>query len=106
MWRGFASHTFDPLCRQQVTANGYGQLTDIVRSIAERHCGGKLLAVLEGGTGNYMAYCILRVLESLSGVKADVKDPVEGLLVRNFVTCGQKAAIDKVKAIQSAFWKL
>lgn len=103
---GFASNVFDPLCRQQLTADGYGKLTEIVRGIADRWAQGRLLAVLEGGKGNYMAYCILRVIEAMSGESTSVKDPVQDLFARDEVRPDDAAAIEAVKSVQRAYWKL
>lgn len=103
---GFASNIFDPLCRQQVTATGYGKLAEIVRGIADRHAEGRLVAVLEGGKGNYMSFCILKVIEAMNGEKTEVRDLVEGLIVRNFLTHDQNAAIENVKHILATYWKL
>ena len=103
---GFASNIFDPLCRQQLTATGYGKLAGIVRNIADRHAQGRLVAVLEGGKGNYMSFCILKVIEAMSGEQSEVPDPVDGLIVRNFLTHDQNAAIEEVKKILSPYWKL
>lgn len=103
---GFASNLFDPLCRQQITATGYGKLTEMICGIAERHAEGRLLAVLEGGKGNYMSFCILKVIEAMSGEQTDVPDLVDGLIVRNFLTHDQNAAIENVKHILSPYWKL
>lgn len=103
---GFASNVFDPLGGQQVTAKGYARMTEIVRGIADRHANGRLIAVLEGGKGNYMAFCIQKVLETMSGEHTDVKDPVEGLIAREVVTPDQAKAIGDVKAILAPYWKL
>lgn len=103
---GFASNIFDPLCRQQLTATGYGKLAKIVRDIAERHADGRLVAVLEGGKGNYMSFCILKVIEAMSGEQTEVPDLVEGLIVRNFLTHDQNAVIEEVKHILDPYWKL
>lgn len=103
---GFASNVFDPLCRQQLTATGYGRLTALVRGIAERHASGRLLAVLEGGKGNYMAFCIQKVIEAMSGESTAVDDPVAGLIARNHVTGDQNAALENVKRQLAPYWKL
>ena len=103
---GFASNIFDPLCRQQVTASGYGKLTEIVRNIAERNASGRLVAVLEGGKGNYMAFCIHKVIEAMSGETTDVPDIVKGFIVRNNLSCEQEASINNVKQILASYWKL
>lgn len=103
---GFASNIFDPLGRQQITARGYGKLTKLVCGIADRHADGRLVAVLEGGKGNYMSFCILNVLEAMSGEKTDVPDPVEGLIVRNHLTHDQNVAIENVKHLLAPHWHL
>lgn len=103
---GFASNIFDPLCRQQLTATGYGKLAKIVRDIADRHADGRLVAVLEGGKGNYMSFCILKVIEAMSGEQTEVPDLVDGLIVRNFLTHDQNAAIEEVKRILAPHWQL
>ncbi len=46
---GFDAHADDPLGGMKVTADGYAQLTRIVRQIADSHCQGRLVSVLEGG---------------------------------------------------------
>lgn len=104
---GFAANIFDPLGRQQLTARGYKKLTEIICGIADRNAGGKLIAVLEGGKGNYMAFCIHKVLEAMSGEEEiTVPDITEGLIVRNYVTHDQAEVIDNVKEILAPYWKL
>ncbi len=102
---GFASNIFDPLCRQQITANGYKKLTEIICGIAERNADNRLVAVLEGGKGNYMAFCIHKVLEAMSGEDISVPDITEGLIVRNYVSHDQNEAIENVKKVLSPYWK-
>jgi len=46
---GFDAHRDDPLAGMNVTEDGYAQMTAIVRDIAERHCEGRLVSLLEGG---------------------------------------------------------
>ena len=46
---GFDAHEDDPLGGMKVTARGYGQLTRIVKGLAETFCKGRLVSVLEGG---------------------------------------------------------
>lgn len=55
---GYAANIFDPLCRQQLTAEGYRSLTAIVQGIAGRHCDGRVIVVMEGGQGVYMLFCV------------------------------------------------
>ncbi|MBM3237125.1 hypothetical protein FJZ31_12605 [Candidatus Poribacteria bacterium] len=46
---GFDAHKDDPLGGMKVTANGFADMTSIVKEIAERCCEGRLVSVLEGG---------------------------------------------------------
>ncbi len=46
---GFDPHAADPLAQLEVTTPAFAEATRIVRDIAERHAGGRLVSVLEGG---------------------------------------------------------
>lgn len=46
---GFDTHESDPLGGMNVTENGYEQMVQILMSLAEELCGGRLVLVLEGG---------------------------------------------------------
>jgi acetoin utilization deacetylase AcuC-like enzyme len=46
---GFDAHRADPLGGLEVSTEAFGEATRIVRGIAERHAGGRVVSVLEGG---------------------------------------------------------
>jgi acetoin utilization deacetylase AcuC-like enzyme len=46
---GFDAHRSDPLAQMDLTEHSYGLLTSLVREVAERHAGGRIVSVLEGG---------------------------------------------------------
>jgi len=46
---GFDAHRDDPLGELMLTESGYGEMTRIVKVIAETHCSGRIVSVLEGG---------------------------------------------------------
>jgi acetoin utilization deacetylase AcuC-like enzyme len=46
---GFDAHEDDPLGGMKLTSRGYAELTRIAKGIAQEHCGGRLVSVLEGG---------------------------------------------------------
>ncbi|MEZ4195304.1 MAG: histone deacetylase family protein [Candidatus Paceibacterota bacterium] len=46
---GFDMHVADPLTNLRLEASDYGALTDILVSIADKHCNGRIVSVLEGG---------------------------------------------------------
>jgi acetoin utilization deacetylase AcuC-like enzyme len=73
---GFDAHERDPISRLRVTTEGYGQLTDRVRSLAER-MDAALAFVLEGGYGlEPLADSIETVHETFDG-RAPVPDDDE-----------------------------
>ena len=46
---GFDAHENDLLGGMRVTTEGFAELTRIVKQLAEEHCQGRLVSVLEGG---------------------------------------------------------
>ena len=46
---GFDGHRDDPLAGMNLTEKGYAAMTSILREAAERHCGGRIVSLLEGG---------------------------------------------------------
>ncbi len=46
---GFDAHRDDPLADMQLTDEGFRFMTRFVADMADRHCGGKVVSVLEGG---------------------------------------------------------
>ena len=64
---GFDSRAGDPLGRFLLTDDDFADLTRVMREIADKHAGGRLLSVLEGGY-------------SLTGLASGVRAHVEALL--------------------------
>ncbi|MBD3240368.1 MAG: histone deacetylase [Chitinivibrionales bacterium] len=55
---GFDSRAGDPLGTHRITDKGFGDMTAMALDLAERHCDGRLVSVLEGGynpQGNALA---------------------------------------------------
>ena len=46
---GFDSHKGDPLGQFEITSEGFGRMTRILKEIAAKHAKGRLVSVLEGG---------------------------------------------------------
>jgi acetoin utilization deacetylase AcuC-like enzyme len=46
---GFDAHVADPLAQLRLETADYGWITDQLIAVAEKHCGGRLVSVLEGG---------------------------------------------------------
>jgi acetoin utilization deacetylase AcuC-like enzyme len=46
---GFDAHSDDPLADINLTEDGFYQITRLLVEVANRHCHGRLLSILEGG---------------------------------------------------------
>ncbi|TYH93594.1 hypothetical protein ES332_A13G264300v1 [Gossypium tomentosum] len=63
---GQDSSAFDPNGRQCLTMDGYREIGRMVRRLADKHCGSRLLIVQEGGYHvTYSAYCVHATLEGV-----------------------------------------
>lgn len=95
---------FDPLGRMIVDAEGYKQMTWIMKQLAEKHCNGRLIAVHEGGYSTaYVPFCTLKIIEGLSGLDSKVTDPFPDVHKAPLYS-NQKEAIDQVIKVHSEFW--
>ena len=66
----------DPLGRMLLSAAGYRSLGTTVRALADELCGGKLVAIQEGGySPDYTALCTLAALEGITGLASGIADP-------------------------------
>ncbi len=73
---GFDAHRDDPLAGLALTAAGYGELTRIVVGIADRHAGGRLVSLLEGGYElEALAASVLEHLGALAERRASLAQP-------------------------------
>jgi acetoin utilization deacetylase AcuC-like enzyme len=46
---GFDAHEDDPLAQMRLSESGFARITATLVDVAERHCGGRVVSVLEGG---------------------------------------------------------
>jgi acetoin utilization deacetylase AcuC-like enzyme len=46
---GFDAHRLDPLAQMELESDDYAALTADLLGVAERHCGGRVVSLLEGG---------------------------------------------------------
>ncbi len=78
---GFDANAVDPLARMQLHSDSFRAMTAMVRDAAERHAGGRLVVVHEGGYSEaYVPFCGLAVIEELSGVRSAVRDPLRDFI--------------------------
>jgi acetoin utilization deacetylase AcuC-like enzyme len=75
---GEDANAFDPNGRMVVTMEGFRRLGLIVRELAARHCGGRLLLVQEGGySPTYTAFSAQGMAEGVLGLKEGLlADPI------------------------------
>ena len=63
---GFDAHRLDPLAPLELETESFGWMTDEVLGVAKRHCGGRLVSVLEGGYYlDALADCVALHVEKL-----------------------------------------
>jgi acetoin utilization deacetylase AcuC-like enzyme len=66
---GFDAHRLDPLAPLELETESFGWMTDEMVHVAKKHCGGKLVSVIEGGyhlqaLGDCVALHVTRLLEA------------------------------------------
>ena len=95
---------FDPNGRQCVTMAGFRRLGELSAELAERHCGGRIVLIQEGGYGRtYSALCAHATLEGVVGVGPLLEDPLA------FMPDEQArgdAGIDAALAVHRRYWAL
>ena len=79
---GLDANAFDPLGRMQAYSGTFRQMTHQVMALADDICGGRVVAIHEGGYAEVVVpFCGLAIIEELSGHRTDVVDPFEDLTI-------------------------
>jgi acetoin utilization deacetylase AcuC-like enzyme len=66
---GFDAHESDPLASMRLTDEGYAWLTRMALDIARKHCGGRLISMLEGGYDVALGTSVAAHIETLGGLR-------------------------------------
>ncbi len=67
---GFDAHVDDPLANICLSTEFYGWMSARLMEIADKHCGGRLISLLEGGYNvNKLPHCVAQHLQVLAGCK-------------------------------------
>lgn len=108
---GMDASMMDPLGRMLVTTDGFREVASSVRRLADEICDGRLVVLQEGGySAGYTPFCVLAVLEGISGHRTGVTDPLRGdsELAQAMVELRdeQEQAIERVRKIQTGYWDL
>ena len=100
---GFDGSAMDPLGRNMATSETYRELARLTVGLAEELCGGRLLALHEGGYSTaYVPFCGLATLEAMSGIKTAIDDPYLPIFAGmggQALQPHQKAVIDAAAAL-------
>lgn len=74
---GYDANALDPLARMQLHSDSFREMTARIMETADRLCDGRLVMVHEGGYAEaYVPFCGLAVMETLSGIRTEVTDPL------------------------------
>ena len=100
---GFDAGAMDPLGRMSLHSGSFRAMTERVKALAERVCGGRLVLLHEGGySAPTVPFFGVAVIEALSGLDSGVGDPFLPILMADpvqAITGDQRAAIDRIKAM-------
>jgi acetoin utilization deacetylase AcuC-like enzyme len=78
---GLDANGVDPLARMLAHAETFRAMATRIKALAEELCNGKLLCVHEGGYSELMVpFCGLAIVETLSGEKTGVVDPLHDII--------------------------
>jgi len=100
---GFDAHEHDPLAGMRLTAEAFGAMTHDLRAVADECCGGRLLALAEGG------YDLKALRDSLQAVIAAL-GPAERPAIKwpepgDDAPRRGRASVEQTRAALSAHWK-
>lgn len=100
---GFDPYEGDPIGEMKVTSEGFACLARIILDLAEEVCGGRVVAVLEGGYNiQGLVKCVRAVLLEFLGETRATQEALALLAARADV--GKDQVIETVKKIQAAYW--
>ena len=67
---------FDPLARMMLSTDGYRYMASVIKTLADKYANGRLVCLHEGGySEGYVPFCAHAIIEELSGITTDVRDP-------------------------------
>jgi acetoin utilization deacetylase AcuC-like enzyme len=73
---GYDAGGFDAMAHMMCHSGTFGAMASMMRATAERHAGGRLVVLHEGGYSPFhVPFCGLAVIEQLTGVASGVADP-------------------------------
>ncbi len=103
---GYDAHFSDPLCSMMLKATSYAEMAARLKSLAEETCGGKMMAVLEGGYNlEGVARSIANTVAVLAGEELRVED--EEVFGGGMPTSARgKEVVEATRSAVAPFWKI
>jgi acetoin utilization deacetylase AcuC-like enzyme len=99
---GFDAHVRDPLAGMRVTADGFTAMNALLRSIAEEHCDGRLVALTEGG---YDLRALRECLLATVGLLGEDTVPAARWPSSGAASSRGSAAARQAKLHLSSYWR-
>ncbi len=102
---GFDAHYSDPLAGLNLTCSGYAKIAEVVKTIADEICGGRIVAALEGGYNlGAIGHAVSAVINVFGEYGVRVDDP-EGV-PPDHTRPTMRMTIDEAINIQRKYWKI
>lgn len=108
---GLDASIYDQMGRMMVSSEGFRTMTRLVKAVADETSRGRLAICMEGGYSPvYVPFCVLAMVEELSGVRSRVTDPflpsINLIPTIHQVAAGAEHAVDRVIERQRSYWEL
>lgn len=102
---GYDAHFSDPLCSMLLKATSYAEMAARLKSLAEEACGGRMMAVLEGGYNlEGVARSIANTVAVFAGEEVRVED--EEVYGRGLPSSGRGMEIvETTRGIVERYWR-
>ena len=101
----------DPLAQMMVSMSGFRQMSELLVSLAEEVCEGRLVMLQEGGySAAYVPYCTVAAVEPLLGVDLGITDlyatSSELERCKTILTDETRKALSEARSWHKQWWKL
>lgn len=107
---GQDASTMDPEGRMCLSSDAYRWMTSALMGLAAGVCEGRLVILQEGGYSElYAPYCTLGIVESLTGVRTHLPEPLDAEVLQKrpdiaSIGLGAEAALKDIETTQAAYW--
>ena len=107
---GQDASTMDPEGRMCLSSNAYRWMTSALMNLADEMCEGRLIILQEGGYSElYAPYCVLGIVESLTGVRTHLPEPQDPKALQRrpdiaAIGLSAEAALKEIETTQATYW--